>query len=139
MQSGENSRILCRNFSGMLTRFSTTIRRFSRTAYLDNQATTPMDPRVLDAMLPYLTGRFGNPHSRSHAYGWEAEEVVEKARTNVADLIGADTVKAIQATAVKQAQNFEPQKPRAEKSTALPKQKFSSFEEANAWIEKRMK
>ena len=79
----------------MLTRFSTTIRRFSRTAYLDNQATTPMDPRVLDAMLPYLTGRFGNPHSRSHAYGWEAEEVVEKARTNVADLIGASSKEII--------------------------------------------
>jgi len=46
-------------------------------------------------MLPYLTGRFGNPHSRSHAYGWEAEEVVEKARTNVADLIGASSKEII--------------------------------------------
>jgi cysteine desulfurase len=79
----------------MLARLSVTIRRFSRTAYLDNQATTPMDPRVLDAMLPYLTGRFGNPHSRSHAYGWEAEEVVEKARSNVADLIGASSKEII--------------------------------------------
>ncbi len=57
--------------------------------YLDYQATTPMDPRVLDAMMPYFTEKFGNPHSRSHAYGWEAEEGVEKARGQVADVIGA--------------------------------------------------
>jgi cysteine desulfurase len=48
-----------------------------------------MDPRVLDAMMPYFTGRYGNPHSRSHAYGWEAEEHVETARKQIADLIGA--------------------------------------------------
>ena len=79
----------------MLARISLSIRRFSRTAYLDNQATTPMDPRVLDSMLPFMTGRFGNPHSRSHAYGWEAEEVVENARSQVADLIGADSKEII--------------------------------------------
>ena len=44
------------------------------------QATTPMDPRVLDAMLPYYTDQYGNPHSRTHAYGWEAESAVEEAR-----------------------------------------------------------
>ena len=44
------------------------------------QATTPMDPRVLDAMLPYLTDQYGNPHSRTHAYGWEAEKAVDEAR-----------------------------------------------------------
>lgn len=47
---------------------------------LSTQATTPVDPRVLDAMLPYLTDQYGNPHSRTHAYGWEAEEAVENAR-----------------------------------------------------------
>ena len=44
------------------------------------KATTPVDPRVLDAMLPYFTDLFGNPHSRTHAYGWEAEQAVEDAR-----------------------------------------------------------
>lgn len=58
--------------------------------YLDMQATTPLDPRVLDAMLPYMTEQFGNPHSRTHLYGWESEEAVEEARAKVAALIGAD-------------------------------------------------
>jgi cysteine desulfurase len=64
--------------------------RPGRPIYLDYQATTPMDPRVLDAMMPYFTEKFGNPHSRSHAYGWDAEEGVEKARAQVAHIIGAD-------------------------------------------------
>ncbi|TKR93538.1 hypothetical protein L596_007971 [Steinernema carpocapsae] len=58
--------------------------------YLDVQATSPMDPRVVDAMLPYMINDFGNPHSRTHSYGWESEEALEKARADVAALIGAD-------------------------------------------------
>ena len=61
-----------------------------RPLYLDAQATTPLDPRVLDSMLPYLTCYYGNPHSRTHAYGWETEKAVEKARKQIADLIGSD-------------------------------------------------
>jgi cysteine desulfurase len=58
--------------------------------YMDYGATTPVDPRVVDAMIPWLREHFGNPASRSHAWGWEAEEAVEKARQQVADLINAD-------------------------------------------------
>ncbi|KGM41936.1 cysteine desulfurase [Aquabacterium sp. NJ1] len=58
--------------------------------YMDYGATTPCDPRVVDAMIPWLREHFGNPASRTHAYGWEAEEAVEKARAQVAELIGAD-------------------------------------------------
>jgi cysteine desulfurase len=57
---------------------------------MDYSATNPVDPRVVDAMIPWLREHFGNPASRSHAWGWEAEEAVEKARADVAALIGAD-------------------------------------------------
>lgn len=57
--------------------------------YMDYQSTTPTDPRVVDAMMPYFTEKFGNPHSSSHAFGWEAEAAIEQAREYVADLIGA--------------------------------------------------
>jgi cysteine desulfurase len=62
----------------------------TRPIYLDMQSTTPTDPRVLDAMLPYMTGLYGNPHSRTHAYGWETEKATEKAREHIASVIGAD-------------------------------------------------
>lgn len=62
----------------------------TRPIYLDMQSTTPLDPRVLDSMLPYMTGIYGNPHSRTHAYGWESEKAVEEAREHIAKLIGAD-------------------------------------------------
>jgi len=58
--------------------------------YLDYSATTPVDPRVVDAMVPWLGQRFGNPASRSHAYGWDAEHAVEEAREQVAALVGCD-------------------------------------------------
>lgn len=63
--------------------------------YLDYQATTPCDPRVVEAALPYLTEHFGNPHSRNHVYGWEAEAAVETARKQIATLINANPTEVI--------------------------------------------
>ncbi len=72
----------------MMTKMSKILHQEGVT-YLDYQATTPCDPRVVDAMLPYFQEGFGNPHSRNHCYGWKAEEACEKAREHLADLIGA--------------------------------------------------
>lgn len=65
------------------------------TIYLDHAATTPCDPRVVEAMLPYFTAMFGNPGSRNHRFGWDAEAGVDKAREQVARLIGADEKEVI--------------------------------------------
>ncbi|RKP12316.1 hypothetical protein BJ684DRAFT_21136 [Piptocephalis cylindrospora] len=69
---------------------STQQRPATRPIYLDMQSTTPLDPRVLDFMMPFMTQQYGNPHSRTHQYGWESEKATETARSHVASLIGAD-------------------------------------------------
>lgn len=58
--------------------------------YFDYQATTPVDYRVMDAMMPYLTEFYGNPHSKTHKFGWDSAEAIELARNQVSSLIGAD-------------------------------------------------
>src|SRR5579859_8000466 len=74
--------------------------------YLDNNATTPMDPRVLEAMIPYFTQKFGNAASRNHPFGWIAEEAVDYAREQVAKIIGASEKEIIYKTATTETDNL---------------------------------
>ena len=77
-----------------------------RPIYLDHLATTPIDPRVLEGMLPYLRERYGHPGSRSHVYGWEAEQAIEAARARIADLVGADPSEIVLTSGATEADNL---------------------------------
>jgi len=77
-----------------------------RGIYFDTQSTTPLDFRVLDAMLPYMTNMFGNPHSKSHEFGWEVESAVDEARAKIASLINADPKEIVFTSGATESNNF---------------------------------
>lgn len=78
----------------------------TRPVYMDHHSTTPLEPRVLEAMMPWLTERFGNAASRSHAFGWEAEEAVERAREQVAALIGGSAREVVWTSGATESDNL---------------------------------
>lgn len=92
----QRARQLLMNSKRHLSRFNIKDKqRKGRSIYLDYAATTPLDFRVLDAMMPFLTSNYGNPHSRSHMYGWEAEKATEDAREAIGQVINADAKEII--------------------------------------------
>src|SRR6185437_13934589 len=74
--------------------------------YLDNMASTPVDPRVVSAMAPFWSASFGNPHSAEHAFGWEAHEAVERAAASIARLIGAEADEIVFTAGATEANNL---------------------------------
>ena len=74
--------------------------------YFDSQATTPIDPRVINAMIPFMTTEFGNPHSRTHSFGWNAEKAMNKSRKIIANIIGADSKDIIFTSGATEANNL---------------------------------
>ena len=80
--------------------------RIGNALYLDHQASTPLDPRVLEGMNPYLVESFGNPHSADHAFGWRAAQAVEQAAAHIAKLIGSDDDEIIFTSGATEANNL---------------------------------
>src|SRR5712692_6767606 len=91
---------------GMLLLRQKALRTGERRIYLDHNSTTPLDGRIVEKMLPFMTATFGNAASRDHAFGWDAAEAVEEARSQVAGLINARTEEIIFTSGATEAVNF---------------------------------